>query len=255
MPQPTASTRRRVTPTLGTALLFAASAAAPAALAAQGPAEQALRAWNERFEVALARNDTTTLRTLVSDDLTFVAPNGGAVQSRTQLFVALATRGPRATAVTLDSVQVQRVGEQLVLTGLRTERTGYGITTVPSTMRVVQLFQRGPLGWRLTHWAPTWSVAPVPGVKVPTTELDAFVGNYELAPGYVDRITREGEHLVSAPVGQQRAGVRLLPTSHSTFRPDGGVTRVVFERDAQGTVTGYVLALPDGRSLVAPRLP
>ena len=238
------------------ALAATALLTGPATLRAQpGAAEATLRAWNARFETALAHSDTATLRALVADELTMITPHGGALQSRAQLFAALVARGPRATTVTLDSVQVQRVGEQLVLTGLRTERTGYGITEVPTAMRVVQLFQRAPQGWRLSHWAPTWRVAPVPTVRVASAELDAFVGTYEVAPGYVDRISREGDHLVSAPVGQQREGARLVPTSATTFRPDGGVTRIMFERNSAGTVIGYVLALPDGRSLVAPRLP
>lgn len=86
-----------------------------------------------------------------------------------------------------------------------------------------------------------------------TTALDAFVGCYELGPGYVDHVTRRGDYQ-DATVEGQTTGARLAPASPTTFRPDGGSTLIAFERDAYGRVVGYVFVLQDGRVLRGRRL-
>jgi hypothetical protein len=43
-----------------------------------------------------------------------------------------------------------------------------------------------------------------------TAALDAFVGRYELGPGFVDHVTRRGEFL-DATVEGQTFGARLVP--------------------------------------------
>jgi hypothetical protein len=76
--------------------------------------------------------------------------------------------------------------------------------------------------------------APPPDFQVPANVLDSYVGQYEIEPGQVLFITREGNHLL----GKVATTSLLTAESNNDFVADefGGV--VTFQHDAQGAVTG-----------------
>lgn len=75
--------------------------------------------------------------------------------------------------------------------------------------------------------------SPHAGSRVSTETLDAYCGVYELKPGVVDRITREGDRLYAKFIGPR---VELWPETENTFfiKEDG--SRISFERDERGQV-------------------
>jgi dienelactone hydrolase len=76
-----------------------------------------------------------------------------------------------------------------------------------------------------------------PGFKVAAGVLDSYVGRYELQPGVELSITRADTGLII----QIPAGVRssLTAESEDTFADDDTDGAGTFQRDAQGTVTGF----------------
>jgi len=79
-------------------------------------------------------------------------------------------------------------------------------------------------------------VHPVPG-KVDPAGYNAYVGDYEDQNQVVATVFRQGDKLLS----RNRIGevTELLPENATTFfYPTGGTRRLVFERDAEGRVTG-----------------
>ncbi|HLL74393.1 MAG TPA: serine hydrolase [Pyrinomonadaceae bacterium] len=76
-------------------------------------------------------------------------------------------------------------------------------------------------------------------VKVDPKIYDAYAGEYELGPGFVMTVTREGDGLFAQPTGQNKA--ELLPTSETTFFPRRVRAEVTFVKDAEGKVTHLVL--------------
>src|SRR5206468_9484660 len=99
--------------------------------------------------------------------------------------------------------------------------------------------------WQLVRQSLTWLVHPAPPIALDSAALQAFVGRYQIAPGYTDSVHWENGHLVATATGQ-RAGARLVPVSIDAFSPDGFGALIVFERDAAGRVVGYVQGYPDG---------
>ncbi len=71
---------------------------------------------------------------------------------------------------------------------------------------------------------------------VDTKVYDAYVGEYEIAPGFVLTITREGNSLMSQATGQ--AKVEIFPESETTFFLRVVDAKVTFVKDPQGRVTG-----------------
>ncbi len=95
------------------------------------------------------------------------------------------------------------------------------------------------------------SVAPpVAQLALTAEQLDAYVGKYQLAPGIVLTITRDGQQLNTQLTGQPAVPVYA-------DKPDHFFLKVVdaqldFERDAAGKVTALTLH-QNGRDLKAPR--
>ena len=81
--------------------------------------------------------------------------------------------------------------------------------------------------------------AQTSNVVVSTKVLDTYVGQYELAPGFVLTIRREGERLTGQATGQPR--IRLLPQSDTDFRISSVDASLTFVKDKEGKVTQLVL--------------
>jgi CubicO group peptidase (beta-lactamase class C family) len=76
-------------------------------------------------------------------------------------------------------------------------------------------------------------------VKVDPKIYDAYVGEYELEPGFVFTVTREGDSLMIQATGQRKT--ELFPASETNFFPKVVRADFTFVRDAAGAVTHLVL--------------
>lgn len=76
-------------------------------------------------------------------------------------------------------------------------------------------------------------------VKVDPKIYDAYVGEYELGPGFVLTITREGDHLMMQATGQGKA--EAFPASETNFFFKVVRADITFFKDAGGSVTHLVL--------------
>jgi CubicO group peptidase (beta-lactamase class C family) len=76
-------------------------------------------------------------------------------------------------------------------------------------------------------------------VKVDPKIYDSYVGEYELAPGFVFTVTREGDHLMVQATGQGKT--EIFPTSETNFFPKVVRADFTFVKDAEGRVTQLIL--------------
>jgi len=207
-----------------------------------------MRAVLDSLYGAFGRADTAALRSWLAEDLVWTDGVTGAEVSRGQLLSVLGARGPGAPVRTeRDSVRVRRAGAVAFVGYRRTDRRSVGSVELPTRWRVTDAFVWRGGRWQLVQHSRTWLVAAVPTSVAPdSAALHAFVGRYEVAPGYVDDVHWEGGALVATVTGT-RTGARLVPVSATVFSPDGTGALIAFERDAAGRVTGYVQGYPDGR--------
>lgn len=86
-------------------------------------------------------------------------------------------------------------------------------------------------------------VADVPAArtaaKVDPALYDAYVGDYELAPGFVLSVTREGDRLMTQATGQQK--VEVFPSSETEFFLKVVDAQITFVRGPEGKVDQLVL--------------
>lgn len=76
-------------------------------------------------------------------------------------------------------------------------------------------------------------------IQVDPGLYDAYVGVYELAPGFHLTLTREGDRLIGQPTGLPKA--ELFPESETKFFLQGEDVQVEFQRGPDGKATGLTL--------------
>jgi len=72
-------------------------------------------------------------------------------------------------------------------------------------------------------------------VTVDATVFDAYVGEYELAPGLMMRVFREGEKFMAQATGQDK--VEIVAESETTFSALPVNAKLTFVKDSEGKVT------------------
>jgi CubicO group peptidase (beta-lactamase class C family) len=75
-----------------------------------------------------------------------------------------------------------------------------------------------------------------PPVTVDAKVFDTYVGEYEVGPGFVMRVFREGDKFMTQATGQPV--FEIFPESETTFSPRAFVAKLTFVKDAEGKVTG-----------------
>ncbi len=111
-----------------------------------------------------------------------------------------------------------------------------------------------PWGGEPERAARTDEPLPEP-TKVATVDpavYDAHEGDYEIAPGFILTITRDGDRLMAQATGQ--GSLEILPESETVFFNDDIGGRITFQRDSDGVTTGLVLE-QRGQRIEAARLP
>jgi len=96
---------------------------------------------------------------------------------------------------------------------------------------------------------------PEPSEQVPVTVdpkiFDSYVGKYEVVPGVILTITREGDHLMAQNRSQSKG--ELLPSSETEYFARRVDILIKFVKDKQGTVTGLVIS-QNGRNFPAKKI-
>jgi tetratricopeptide (TPR) repeat protein len=78
-----------------------------------------------------------------------------------------------------------------------------------------------------------------PPVTVDAKIFDTYVGEYEVRPGFVMRVFREGDKFMTQATGQPV--FEIFPESETTFAPRAFPAKLTFVKDADGNVTGIKL--------------
>jgi hypothetical protein len=203
---------------------------------------------------SIALGDTATLRLRLADSLVWIVGATGAGVSKAQLLAAAGTVQIPSPRFDVDSVTTHAIGELVAVEYVRSDHRRAGTTDFVTRWRASAIFAPYRGGSQLAHHTLSWLVAPVVPIVLDSVALEAFIGRYQIAPGYIDDVHWERGSLVATASGQS-VGARLVPVSPNGFSPDGIGALIVFERDGAGRVTGYVQGYPDGHVVKASRLP
>ncbi len=88
-------------------------------------------------------------------------------------------------------------------------------------------------------------------VAVDPKIFDGYAGQYEVAPGVILTIARDGEHLMAQTKGQPRA--EIFPSSETEYFSRRVDVQIKFVKNEQGQVTGMVI-VQNGRNIPARKI-
>ena len=90
-----------------------------------------------------------------------------------------------------------------------------------------------------------------PAAKVDASAFDAYVGEYELAPGFVLRVFREGDKFMTQATGQNE--IEIFADADGSFSPRTFPAKLTFIKDADGKVTSVKLT-QGGRETIGKKI-
>lgn len=163
----------------------------------------------------------------------------GAMRTKADL---LAEIEPLPAAISLDlgiaETHAHDLGEAAIFTYLTRETEVIWGQTLHVDYRNTMVFDRNDNDWRLVAWQ--YVEVPKDGepVWVDPSLYDAYVGEYEAAPGVTYTVVRRGGGLYGQRSG--RPETELVPEGESVFYVPGAEFRKLFVKDRNGTVTAIL---------------
>ncbi len=151
----------------------------------------------------------------------------------------------------IEELQVRSYGEAVVARYRATEHSEVGGQRLAFTGWRTETFVRRGSSWVLVALSDAPIPADPPIARVDPRILNSLVGRYAYGDGLVDTVTREADHLAVQATGQPKE--EIFPESETTFFAKGQDWRLLFDRDAEGRVTGLRFR-QGGHDLVAVRM-
>jgi hypothetical protein len=194
-----------------------------------------LRRNDERLLNAVHRGDRQTWAELTTPDFTYVEE--GQVSRRDPFLAELEEDG--LDALVIKKYEVHLIGDtaQILHEDAIPQRPGV-VSTKDAHLLMTETWQRVDGKWllRIVH-TDRVRVSPPP-IELPLAKLDEFQGTYRSqSDSYVVR--RHDNRLAGTRAGNATLELKA-ETADVLFVPDDVYLRKVFQRDAQGRVTGFI---------------
>lgn len=215
--------------------------------------EQEIRKLEREWFDSYVRGDRAAFDRIVADDVVITYGNG-SVGNKSQAIAEIKAPADSSYSLTSDDIQVRVYGETAIVTGRVTEKGTFNGRSLNSQSRYTDVWVRRNGRWQVVAAQNTRLPQERPAAVIPSVTpniYDAYVGKYELAPGLIVTITRDGNRLFSE-VGGQRS--ELVPQSETQFTIPAANMKVAFVRDANGQVT-HMIVSDNGREGQARRIP
>jgi hypothetical protein len=190
---------------------------------------------------AVARHDTNAYGAFLDDAI--LIPDNGLIYDKKTLVERVRTLKEYSTEPR--EVQVHGDDNVAIMIYRTTSHEPFAGLETTQELRIVETYVKRDGRWLLTARAeaeiPNANRVPA---KIDPGLLDAYVGEYEISPGNVVKINREGDKLMEQGPDDPKPEADL-PLSANTFfqREQPGV--LTFTRSPDGKVDAYVLWLYD----------
>ncbi len=225
--------------------------------AAQTPADkkievELLRIQREMIDPSW-RGDKSAFERYTAD--TYIETDfNGAVTTRARILDNFLTPPPSMKpTLEIQDVQVHVYGDTAVMSSrgnYRAEANGQKIT---NSFRTADVWRRCDGRWQLIASHDSQIPPERVAVNVDPKIFDAYVGAYEISPGLVFTVTREGDKLMGQSTGEKKLH-ELQPQNETTFFIKGDPDLDIFVKDEKGQVTHMIFRSMDGREIKAKKI-
>ncbi|MGH9769176.1 MAG: alpha/beta fold hydrolase, partial [Blastocatellia bacterium] len=206
--------------------------------------EMQLRKLENDWLCAYISGDKATYDRVVADD--FTGTDESAIKRTKEQDRALLPAAPVPGGIALnEDVQVRLYGETAVVTGRIVTKVKVGDQEIPGfTTRFTDTWLKRQGRWQVV--ARHYGRVPIErkAIKLDAKIYDAYVGEYELAPGIAFSVFKEGESLFVQVTGQPKMG--LHPESEIVFFLKERSALFRFIRNEKGQVA-QMFTIQDGK--------
>ena len=226
-------------------LMITGTLGAAAALRPTQDVAALIKRQSQEFSDASATGDLAVFDRLLDDSVIFMNETG-AIATKKDI---LSGGGPPA-GVTNKLVQTD-FAIQLHGTVVVTSFTDNSTVTFASgqtshaTYKSTEVWLKEKAGWRMISSQTLTLPVDPPAVKLASNVLDEYVGTYKAGQSLTFTIARDGDHLTGSVNGAAPYAIAAELTD-VLFTPGQPSMRRIFERDAQGKISGFVVRR-DGR--------
>ena len=214
--------------------------------------EQEVRRLEDEWLGSYLRGDKTTFGRIVAGDFTGTDESAKVRNKVQERELIQAPPSSIKASLTNEDIQVRIYGDTAVVVGrIVYKAQPGGQTEISFQSRFTDTLLKRQGRWQVV--ARHYSRLPPErlAVKLDPKTYDAYIGQYELAPGFFLSVTREGDKLISQATGQPK--FELLPESEIGFFIKDISALFIFMRDEKGEVN-QLITIQDGRILSAKRI-
>jgi ketosteroid isomerase-like protein len=236
-------------------LLLAFSAWAAGASNSDAALSDLLKRQTQAFSEAGQAGDTVTLAKYLDPDVVFMNETGEVV---TKADMVKSTGAPpkapadRTIEVTEWKLHSQGGGQTATATFVDVLTQHFHGQTLVMRYRSTETWAKRRDGWKMIA-SQTMNVQNDPvAVSLPVSDLDAYVGVYQIDPTFKVSIARDLNGLTSSSNGARPVAMKA-ELRDVFFTPGIPNARRLFQRDATGRITGYI-ARRDGVDTVLTKI-
>lgn len=212
-------------------IILAASSFVAAQNTTPSQIEQELRQAHQQMIDAYNDADKAAAERLVADDYIFIGSDGRGSGKANMISHLPKQKGQFKRTETLTDVQVRDFGDVALLSYVSDRVTQFGEQKLSDHSRGMELYRRRNGQWQLVATQATAipELKDPPIAKIDPKLLDEYAGQYEVAPGAIITVTRQGDKMF---INEEE----WLPENETTFFSKGRDARTAFVRDVKGKV-------------------
>jgi len=214
--------------------------------------EQEVRRLEDEWLGSYLRGDKGTFDRIVAADFTGTDESAKVRNKAQERELIQAPPSSIKTSLTNEDVQVRVYGATAIVNGRIVYKGQLGAQKEISFQSgFTDTFLKRQRRWQVV--ARHYSRLPPQrtAIKLDPNIYDAYVGQYDLAPGFFLSVTREGDKLMTEATGQSK--FELLPESEIGFFIKDINALFVFLRGKEGKVN-QLITIQDGRIIAARRV-
>lgn len=202
--------------------------------------EQELKEITQQRVDAESRRDITYLSRVYADELSIASTEGRVSSKDVALGNMKRTSESIKRSFRLEQTRARVVGDTGIVTGIKNIGVQIGNQEEKNKVRFTDTYVRRQGNWQLLASHSSRIPPDRQAARVDPKIYDSYLGEYELGPGLIFTVTREGDRLLTQTSGLPDK-IELLPESETTFFYRGANGSVIFDKDTTGKVTHMVL--------------
>jgi ketosteroid isomerase-like protein len=221
-------------------LVIASTIATPTSTRAGEDIAALIKRQSQEFSDASASGDSAAFDRLLDDNVVFMNETGAIATKKDILASAKPPQaGFKQTLVQTDYA-MQLHGNVAVTSFTDNSTVEFNGQTSHASYKSTEVWMKEKSGWRMISSQTLTVVADPPAATLASDVLDQYVGTYNASDKFVFAIARDGDHLTGSVNGGKPYPI-FAELKDVLFSPGQPSMRRIFERDASGKITGFVV--------------